>query len=59
MIEVDEKGTEAAAATAVVMMMRCSMGSPPATVVTIDKPFLYTIMTAERTPLFSGICHAF
>lgn len=40
-VAVDEKGTEAAAATAVVMRLTAAM--PPSTVVTVDRPFLFLI----------------
>ncbi|XP_013091555.2 leukocyte elastase inhibitor-like [Biomphalaria glabrata] len=40
-IQVNEEGTEAAAATAVVMMMRCAVPQPPP--ITIDRPFLFLI----------------
>ncbi|XP_066480560.1 uncharacterized protein [Tiliqua scincoides] len=39
-VEVNEEGTEAAAATAAVMMMRCAMRTPR---VTADHPFLFLI----------------
>jgi serpin B len=53
-IAVDEKGTEAAAATAVTMMAATAMApkpTPPPIVVTIDRPFLYAI---QHVP--SGVC---
>jgi len=51
-IAVDEEGTEAAAATAVVM----GLTSMPVTVpFTVDRPFLYVVHdTAHGTPLFLG-----
>lgn len=44
-IAVDEKGTEAAAATAVAMLARAAMRSPPPPpiLVKVDRPFLYAI----------------
>ncbi|HET7735745.1 MAG TPA: serpin family protein [Nocardioidaceae bacterium] len=52
-VAVDEKGTEAAAATAVVMR-DTSAGVTPE-VVTVDRPFLYVIHDVEHgTPLFVG-----
>jgi serine protease inhibitor len=51
-IAVDEKGTEAAAATAVAMMARSAMiQRPPAVEVKVDRPFLYAI---QHVP--SGVC---
>ncbi len=53
-IRVDEKGTEAAAGTYVIMDL--SAGTPPETVVmTLDRPFFYCIReTSTNTPLFIG-----
>jgi serpin B len=44
-VEVDESGTEAAAATAVVMKIRCAPGSPPTApfVFRADHPFLFLL----------------
>lgn len=50
-IDVDENGTVAAAATAVVMMLRC-MPAPPK-IITIDKPFLFLLHKNENI-LFAG-----
>ncbi|HZR06506.1 MAG TPA: serpin family protein [Candidatus Udaeobacter sp.] len=52
-IAVDEKGTEAAAATAVVMMRATAMRAPkpPPIEVKIDRPFVYAI---QHVP--SGVC---
>jgi serpin B len=44
-IDVDEKGTEAAAATAVTMTV--SSGGPEATAFTVDRPFLYAVRDRE------------
>jgi len=55
-IDVDEHGTEAAAATAVVLRMLAafSPAEPPVTV-TVDRPFLFAIVdTASWVPLFLG-----
>ena len=53
-IEVDEYGTEAAAATAVIMMERLSMPSPPIEIL-IDRPFVYLITDDETgSILFLG-----
>lgn len=52
-IAVDETGTEAAAATAV--LMEATSAAPPATEVALDRPFLYCIHdVAHGTPLFVG-----
>ncbi|MBT8037450.1 MAG: serpin family protein [Verrucomicrobiae bacterium] len=55
-IAVDEKGTEAAAATAVAVMMRTSMQITEQPIeVRVDRPFFYAIMdTTSRTALFVG-----
>jgi serpin B len=52
-IDVDEKGTEAAAATAVVMMRATAMRTekPPPIEVKVDRPFIYAI---QHVP--SGVC---
>jgi serpin B len=52
-IAVDEKGTEAAAATAVVMMMATGLArpKPPPIEVKVDRPFVYAI---QHVP--SGVC---
>jgi serpin B len=52
-IAVDEKGTEAAAATAVVMMRATGLAQPkpPAIEVKVDRPFVYAI---QHVP--SGVC---
>jgi serpin B len=55
-VDVDEEGTEAAAATAVVIraMSLTAPARPPITVV-VDRPFLFAIVdTAAGTPLFVG-----
>lgn len=54
MVAVDEEGTEAAAATAVIMGVT---GAPlePAVSVVADRPFLFVIHDVETsTPLFIG-----
>jgi serpin B len=52
-ISVDEKGTEAAAATAVVAELLSLAPPPPA--FTVDRPFLFVIHDVESTaPLFIG-----
>jgi serpin B len=52
-IAVDEEGTEAAAATAVVMRETSAM--LPAATLVLDRPFLFVIHDAETsTPLFMG-----
>jgi serine protease inhibitor len=52
-LDVDEKGTEAAAATAVVMMMATGLAQPkpPPIEVKVDRPFVYAI---QHVP--SGVC---
>ncbi|HKB29840.1 MAG TPA: serpin family protein [Streptosporangiaceae bacterium] len=55
-VDVDEQGTEAAAATAVTMRAAALVvpARPPVTVI-VDRPFLFAIIdTATGTPLFLG-----
>ena len=53
-IDVDEQGTEAAAATAVVATAMAALQPPPVTMV-VDRPFLFAIIdTATWLPLFLG-----
>jgi len=54
---VDEKGTEAAAATAVIMAKAMAILHPePPKEVTADKPFAFAILHAQtRAPLFLGV----
>jgi serine protease inhibitor len=53
-VAVDEQGTEAAAATAVVMQRAGAMPQPPVPFV-VDRPFLFAIHdVATGTPLFAG-----
>jgi len=54
-IDVDEQGTEAAAATAVVMRTMAAMRPPPAVTMVVDRPFLFAIIdTATGLPVFLG-----
>jgi serpin B len=54
-IDVDEQGTEAAAATAVVMSRMAAMRRPPAVTMVVDRPFLFAIIdTATGLPVFLG-----
>lgn len=55
--EVNEKGTEAAAVTAVIMMAPTSVAAPPPqpVILTLDRPFVYSIVDLDTaTPLFLG-----
>ena len=53
-VAVDERGTEAAAATAVVMQRAAGLPVPPVPFV-VDRPFLFAIHEVETgTPLFVG-----
>lgn len=56
-IDVDENGTEAAAATAVMMTVGAPAGAPPRPVYfTVDRPFIFYISnTSSGTVLFAGI----
>ena len=55
-IDVDEQGTEAAAATGVAISARMALfQEPPPVVVTVDRPFLFAITDAATgLPLFLG-----
>ena len=54
-VDVDEQGTEAAAATAVVMRASAIMRPPPPVTMVVDRPFLFAIIdTATGQPLFLG-----
>jgi serpin B len=54
-IDVDEQGTEAAAATAVGIRAAAAFRSPPPVTMVIDRPFLFAIIhTATGLPLFVG-----
>jgi serpin B len=54
-IDVDEHGTEAAAATAVVMRVLALSQPPPHVEMVVDRPFMFAIIdTPTRLPLFLG-----
>ena len=54
-IDVDEQGTEAAAATAVVMRTMAAMRPPPPVTMVVDRPFLFAIIdTTTSLPVFLG-----
>jgi serpin B len=53
-INVDEGGTEAAAATAVVAGVLSAVVTPPTTPFIVDRPFLFFIRDAAGPVLFSG-----
>ena len=54
-VEVNEEGTEAAAATAVVMMKRMAVFSPPPEEFKCNRPFLFVIHEAQSNAiLFMG-----
>ena len=54
-IDVDERGTEAAAATAVVIRTRAAMRPPPSVTMVVDRPFLFAIVdTSTSLPVFLG-----
>nr|ABV57466.1 serine protease inhibitor [Paragonimus westermani] len=50
-LEVDEEGATAAAATAVMMNMRCAMMRPT---VRVDRPFFVALICASTVPVFIG-----
>jgi serpin B len=54
-VDVDEQGTEAAAATAVSMRPAAAFRVPPPVTMTVDRPFLFAILhTPTGLPLFLG-----
>jgi serpin B len=54
-VDVDEQGTEAAAATAVGIRAAAAFRSPPPVTMVVDRPFLFVIVhTATGLPLFAG-----
>ncbi|MGN0614909.1 serpin family protein [Ruminococcus flavefaciens] len=54
-IEVTEKGTKAAAVTAVMMAAGCAMPEPKKEInIFLDKPFVYMIVDENNVPLFIG-----
>lgn len=54
-VKVDENGTEAAAATAV-MMARSAMQIDEPKIMTVDRPFVFVLMHRDsRAPLFLGV----
>ena len=54
-IDVDEQGTEAAAATAVVIRTRAAMRPPSPVTMVVDRPFLFAIVdTPTSLPVFLG-----
>jgi len=54
-LDVDEHGTEAAAATALTMRAMAIRKPPPAAEMVVDRPFLFAIIdTASGSPLFLG-----
>jgi serpin B len=54
-VDVDEKGTEAAAATAVVFMASALVRTPPPVAMVVDRPFLFAVVhTPTGLPLFLG-----
>lgn len=54
-VDVDEQGTEAAAATALSFRPTAAFRAPPAVTMTVDRPFLFVILhTPTGLPLFVG-----
>ena len=54
-VDVDEQGTEAAAATAIVMVGMAAFRAPPPVTMLVDRPFLFAIIDpATSLPLFLG-----
>jgi len=54
-VDVDEQGTEAAAATGVALAAMAAFRAPPPVTMVVDRPFLFAIIdTATSLPLFLG-----
>jgi serpin B len=54
-VDVDEHGTEAAAATAVGIRARAAFRPPPPVTMVVDRPFLFAVVhTATGLPMFVG-----
>jgi serpin B len=54
-VDVDEHGTEAAAATAMVIRAAAAMRPPPAVTMVVDRPFVFAIVDSTTgLPLFLG-----
>lgn len=57
-IDVNPKGTEAAAATAVEMLEECALEPVPMKIIHLDRPFVYFLIDLESGfPLFMGTVH--
>ncbi|MBQ6947038.1 MAG: serpin family protein [Clostridia bacterium] len=57
--DLDENGTRAAAATAVGMSGGACVQAPPTEyTVTLDRPFIYAIVSGDNVPLFLGIANS-
>lgn len=57
LLQTDEKGTEAAAVTAI-MLARAMMREPPSVVVRLDRPFVFAVThRATGAALFVGEVH--
>ena len=54
-IKLDEKGTEAAAATAVIMAMTSALVEKPVVELVFDRPFVYYIFNQDDVPVFMGV----
>lgn len=58
-IQVDEKGTKAGAATAVMIADGCAIADPEPKSVVLDRPFVYMIVDNETgLPVFMGVVNA-
>jgi serpin B len=54
-LDVDEHGTEAAAATAAAIAARAAFQAPPPVTVVVDRPFLFAILDSTTgQPVFAG-----
>lgn len=55
-VEVNETGTEAAAGTAITMMLRCARAVEEIIHLDIDRAFYFDIFTSDHVSAFKGIC---
>ena len=56
MIEVNETGTTAAAATVCEIFTKCGKLGPEPKFVLVDRPFIFLIMSSSDLVCFAGIC---
>lgn len=57
-IKLDEKGTEAAAVTAVIMATTTAFQQKPVVELVFDRPFVYYIFNQDDVPVFMGVVNS-